>query len=78
MIDLYLKGSKDLLGSITEAELQYLVDSLEETSAGDRDYFVDQATIELLADGRATDHLVDLLRQAVGTGDGIEIEWKKR
>jgi len=78
MIDLYVKGSNDLLGSITEAELQYLVDSMEETSPEDRDYFVDQATIDLLADGRATDHLVTLLRKAVGAGDGIEIEWKKR
>ena len=77
MIDLYVKGSTDLLGSITEAELQYLVDSLEETSPEDRDYFVNQATIDLLGDGRATDHLVHLLRKAVGTGEGIEIEWKK-
>jgi hypothetical protein len=77
MIDLYIKGTKDLLGSITEAELKYLVDSLEETSPEDHDYYVDRATLDLLADGRATDHLVHLLRKAVGAGDGIEIEWKK-
>jgi hypothetical protein len=51
---------------------------LEETSEKDRDYFVDQATIELLGDGRATDHLIHLLKKAVGSGDGVEIEWKKR
>src|SRR5689334_22384846 len=56
MIDLFIKGTNELLGSITETELQYLEDSLEETSDEDRDYFVDQATIDLLADGRATDH----------------------
>jgi hypothetical protein len=78
MIDLYIKGTSELLGSITEAELQYLEDSLEETSDEDRDYFVDQATIDLLADGRATDHLVHLLKKAVGSGEGVEIEWKKR
>ncbi|HEY6223406.1 MAG TPA: hypothetical protein VIW26_06465 [Gemmatimonadales bacterium] len=78
MIDLYIKGTNELLGSITEHELQFLEDSLEETSAEDRDYFVDQATIDLLADGRATDHLVHLLKRAVGSGDGVEIEWKKR
>lgn len=48
MIDLYLKGTNELLGSITETELQYLEDSMEETSA------------------------------AVGSGEGVEIEWKKR
>jgi hypothetical protein len=78
MIDLYIKGTNELLGSITETELQYLEDSLEETSPEDRDYFVDQATIDLLGDGRATDHLVQLLRKAVGSGEGVEIEWKKR
>lgn len=78
MIDLYIKGTTELLGSITETELQYLEDSLEETSDEDRDYFVDQATIDLLADGRATDHLVHLLKKAVGSGEGVEIEWKKR
>jgi hypothetical protein len=78
MIDLYVKGTSELLGSITETELQYLEDSLEETSPEDRDYFVDQATIDLLGDGRATDHLVQLLRKAVGSGQGVEIEWKKR
>jgi hypothetical protein len=78
MIDLYIKGTNELLGSITETELQYLEDSLEETSDEDRDYYVDQATIDLLADGRATDHLVHLLKKAVGSGEGVEIEWKKR
>jgi hypothetical protein len=78
MIDLYRKDTNQLLGSITEAELRFLVDSLEETSLADRDYFVDRATIDWLADGRATDHLVELLRQAVGSGDGVEIRWSKR
>jgi nucleoid-associated protein YejK len=78
MIDLYIKGTNELLGSITETELQYLEDTLEETSEKDRDYFVDQATIELLGDGRATDHLIHLLKKAVGSGEGVEIEWKKR
>jgi hypothetical protein len=78
MIDLYVKGSKRPFGTITEAELQFLADSMEETSLDDQDYFIDQATIDLLADGRATDHLVDLLRKAVGTGEGIDIRWERK
>jgi len=78
MIDLYVKGTNTLIGSITEAELQVLADDLEATSTDDQDYFIDQATIELMADGRATDHLVELLRKAVGSSDGVEIQWKKR
>lgn len=78
MIELYLKDTAQHLGSITEPELQYLVASLEETSADDRDYYIDQRTIDLLADGRATDHLVALLRKAVGTAEGVEIRWEKK
>jgi hypothetical protein len=78
MIDLYNSETNQLIGSITENELQTLVDALEEESADDQDYFIDSATIDLLGDGRATDHLLHLLRTAVGAGEGIEVRWKRR
>ena len=78
MIDLYNSETNEKLGSITDADLQVLVDGLEEESAEDQDYFIDEATIELLGDGRATEHLLGLLRRAVGTSDGVEIRWKRR
>ena len=78
MIDLYNSETNEKLGSITEADLQVLVDGLEEESAEDQDYFIDEATIELLGDGRATEHLLGLLRRAVGKADGVEIRWKRR
>jgi len=78
MIDLYNGETNQLIGSITEAELQTLADALEEESADDQDYFIDLATIDLLGDGRATDHLLHLLRTAVGSGEGIEVRWKRR
>jgi hypothetical protein len=78
MIDLYVKGSEKKLGSITEADLKILVDGLEEESAEDQDYFIDLATIDVLADGRATEHLVRLLREAVGNDPGVEIRWERR
>jgi hypothetical protein len=78
MIDLYIKGSEKKLGSITEADLKVLVDGLEEESAEDQDYFIDLATIDVLADGRATEHLVRLLREAVGNDPGVEIRWQRR
>jgi len=78
MIDLYNSETNQLIGSITENELQTLADALEEESADDQDYFIDSATIDLLGDGRATDHLLHLLRTAVGSGEGIEVRWKRR
>ena len=78
MIDLYNAETNQLIGSITEADLQVLVDGLEEESAEDQDYYIDATTIDLLGDGRATDHLLGLLRKALGSSEGVEIRWQRR
>jgi hypothetical protein len=78
MIDLYNAATNQKLGSVTEAELQVLIDGLEEESSEDQDYYIDAATIDLLGDGRASDHLLGLLRNAVGSSDGVEIRWERR
>ena len=78
MIDLYNAATNQLLGSITDADLKVLVDALEEESMQDQDYYIDQATIDVIADGRATEHLVGLLRKALGSGDGVDIRWQRR
>ena len=79
MIDLYDTTTNDMVGSITEAELGYLMDSLEEESLEDKDYYIEKGTIDLLADeGKATDHLLKVLRDALGSADGIELRWQHR
>jgi hypothetical protein len=78
MIDLYNAATDQILGSITEPDLQVLAGALEEESMQDQDYYIDAATIDLIADGTATDHLVGLLRDALGAADGVDIRWKRR
>ena len=78
MIDLYINDTNELVGSITDADLRVLVDALEEESEDDRDYWIDKATIDVLGDGRATEHLLNLLRKAVGSSNGVEIRWERR
>jgi processive 1,2-diacylglycerol beta-glucosyltransferase len=78
MIDLYDDASRQLIGSMTEADLRVLVDALEEESLDDHDYYITAATIDLVADGRATEHMVNLLRQALGGKDGVDIRWERR
>jgi hypothetical protein len=62
------------LGAISEAQLQELTSHLEEDAPGQ--YFVTPATIELLEEKKADRDLVRLLRQAVGSGDGLTVRWK--
>jgi hypothetical protein len=78
MIDLYNAETNQLLGSITEADLQVLIDALEEESAEDQDYYIDKATLDYMADGRPSDHLLEILRGALGSKDGVEIRWERR
>jgi processive 1,2-diacylglycerol beta-glucosyltransferase len=78
MIDLYDNEAGQLIGSITDADLKVLVDALEEESETDRDYYIDAATIDLLGDGRATEHLLHLLRTALGTREGMDVRWQRR
>jgi hypothetical protein len=78
MIDLYNAATHQLLGSITEADLKVLVDALEEEGVNDQDYYIDRATIDVIADGKATEHLVGLLRKALAAGDSVDIRWQRR
>jgi processive 1,2-diacylglycerol beta-glucosyltransferase len=78
MIDLFENETGKLIGSIGEADLHLLIEVLEEESSTDQDYYVSAATIDLLGDGRATDHLLHLLRSALGDKEGMEIRWEKR
>jgi hypothetical protein len=78
MIDLYDDATNQLIGTITEADLKVLTDALEEESTGDRDYYISQATLDVIGDGRATDHLLKLLRDALGTSEGVDIRWERR
>ncbi len=78
MIDVYNKATNELLGSITEADLKVLIDALEEESSDDQDYYIDAATIDVIGDGRASDHLLKLLRTALGDSEGVDIRWNRR
>ena len=78
VIDVYNSATDELLGSITEADLQVLVDALEEESSDDQDYYIDAATIDVIGDGRATDHLLNVLRKGLGNAEGVDIRWTRR
>jgi processive 1,2-diacylglycerol beta-glucosyltransferase len=75
MIQLHEKETGVFLGTITDAQLQFLIDQLEEESTDDMDYYIDQATLDLFEEMGAEAALLTLLRQALGTREGIEIVW---
>jgi hypothetical protein len=79
MIHLYNKDTNAMVGSITDAEMQLLDDHLERESDRDTDYYFSTGTVDLLAEnGQATDHLLKLLRDAIGTSEGVELRWERQ
>ena len=70
------KSNGVVVGSIDRNELQFLIDNLEEESSRDADYFIDQATVDILAEAGGNASLISMLRNAVGTSEGIDVEWE--
>ena len=77
MIEIYDNESGDLVGEITEAQLQFLIEELEETSASDRDYYVHAPVLEMLEEAGADDELLEVLQNALGDGESVEIRWER-
>lgn len=77
MIKLYYKESNALIGEVTEAQLKFLLDELEEESTQDQDYYLDADVIDWLAENGADAALLALLRQALGTRADLDIRWER-
>ena len=71
------KSNGRMIGEISDQDFQFLVDQLEEESSRDTDYFVDQATVEILQAAGGSASLVSLLTTAVGSTDGVDITWQR-
>lgn len=78
MIELRNKATGQRLGSVTEEQLRFLIDHLEEESHDDRDYYLNTTTLDALAGKSADGELIGLLRQALGERGEVEIEWSRK
>ena len=77
MPKLFNKQSGALLGDLTEADVQCLIDVLEEEDTKDVDYFIDLDTVDILEDNGASLDLLQMLRAAIGASEGVDIRWEK-
>ena len=77
MIRLYNTATGDKIGEITNDQLQFLIDHLEEESLEDQDYYLQRDTVEMLESQGADARLLDVLRKALGDRDGVEIRWSR-
>ncbi len=77
MVELHDAERGTRLGTITEQQLKFLADALEEESRSDNDYYISADTIEMLETDGADADLIGLLRRALGGREGIDIRWSR-
>jgi len=77
MVKVYNEDTGVLIGEISEEQLRFLVGELVEESLDDVDYYLSEATVDMLeADGADAD-LVELLRQALGESGEVNIIYRR-
>lgn len=89
---LYNKSTGKLITPLTDKQLADLVNHLEEETASDRDYYIDESVVAFLEEKGADRDLVASLRRALGarggqdetfaTGsthpeEGLEVVWRE-
>jgi hypothetical protein len=77
MVKLYEKKTRQYLGRISDEELQFLIDHLEEETLTDTDYYINRATLELLKSKGMSQALAGLIEGAMGSNDDAEISYER-
>ena len=77
MVKLYEKKTRQYLGRISDKELQFLIDHLEEETLTDTDYYINRATLGLLKAKGMSQALAGLIEGAMGPNDDAEISYER-
>jgi hypothetical protein len=77
MIELRDKRTGASLGTISQTQLQFLIDQLEEEDVEDQDYYINLATLDMFERAGADPELLELLRQGLGAREDMDIVWSR-
>ena len=77
MAELYYKVNSEYLGSISEEDLQFLIDNLVEEDSEDDDYYINQTTLDMLKERGLNAEVAKLIEDAMKGSGEVEIQYKK-
>ena len=77
MVKLVDKNTGKYLGRISEEDLQFLMENLEEESLTDVDYYINRETLDLLKEKGMNGEFAKLIEDTMGESDEIEIGYEK-
>jgi processive 1,2-diacylglycerol beta-glucosyltransferase len=75
MVEFRDKSTGASLGQVSDDDMQFLVDHLEEEFREDSDYYLDADTVEALREAGASPALLAVLEPALGDLGEVEIQW---
>ena len=76
MVHIYNLANDKFIGSISEEDFAFMQGDLEEESLEDTNYYINQATVDMLEQQGASPALVTLLRAALGDQEDMDIRWE--
>ena len=77
MINLHDKNTQELIGEISEEQLQFLIDELVEEDSKDQDYYINRDQLDQFEKKGGNEALIQMLRDAMGSKEDIDIIWSK-
>ena len=77
MIQLHDTDTGASIGAITEDNLRFLIDQLEEESGEDQDYYINETTLDIFQKRGADTALLSLLRGTLNGRTEMEIRWSQ-
>ena len=64
------------IGIITEDQVQFLIDNLEEEGVEDRDYYIDPDALNFLAENGCDEELLTMLTEALEGRVNIDVRYE--
>lgn len=77
MTTLYNKQTGENLGMLSEEQLRFLIEQMEEENMTDQDYAITPMTVTYLEQRGADPALLAMLRQALGGRDEVTVAWRE-
>ncbi len=74
---LYIKDSGKRIGTLSDEQLDELVELLEEEDSEDHDYYIDKDVLAFMESEGADEELLAILRPLISDEEGIEVEWRE-
>ncbi len=63
------------VGELSEEQLDFLIDNLEEEWSDDRDYYINRDMLNMLEVQGADSGLMGVLKDALGNSDEVDVLW---